>query len=50
MRKLLDRLFRITPEERSRRSFADDWDYYLSQARTPSERAEIDAIFRRESV
>lgn len=50
MQKLLDRLFRVSPEERRRRSFAQDWDYYLSQARTPAERAEIDAIFRRESV
>jgi hypothetical protein len=48
--KLIHRLFGTSPEERQRRKFANDWDYYLSTARTPSERAEIDAIFRRASV
>jgi len=49
VKTLINRLFRPDPEQRQRRSFAADWDYYLSTAQSPSQRAEIDAIFRRAS-
>lgn len=49
MLKMFDRLLGVSKEERKRRSFYQEWDYRLSKAMSPSERNEIDAIFRRES-
>ena len=50
MLKFFDRILGVGREERKRRSFYQEWDYRMSKAMSPSERNEIDAIFRRASV
>jgi hypothetical protein len=49
MKQLLNRVFGRSPEEMEQRSVLKAWDRELARATSPSQRAEIDAIFARHS-